>query len=58
MQATIRDRLASILKQDVDLSTGIDSAVIGGMKLTIGDKIIDGSVAHKLKELEEHVVVG
>jgi len=58
MQANIKNRLTSILKQDVELSTGIDPAVIGGMKLTMGDKIIDGSVAHKLKELEELVVVG
>ena len=58
MQETIRKRLASILKQDVELSTGIDPAVIGGIKLTMGDKIIDGSVAHTLKKLEERVVVG
>jgi len=58
VQASITQRLASILKQDIELSTGVDSTVIGGMKLTIGDKIIDGSVAQRLKELEEHVVVG
>jgi len=58
LQTNIRDRLSAILKQDVELTAGIDHAVIGGIKLTMGDKIIDGSVAHKLKELEEHVVIG
>lgn len=38
---------------EIDVETVIDPSLIGGFKLTIGDKLYDASVAHKLERLRK-----
>jgi len=56
MLQKFKDRLSTILHQDIDLSADVDRTILGGIKLTIGDTIIDGSVTYKLKKLEERIL--
>jgi len=39
----------------VDIETKVDESIIGGFIVEIGDKLIDASVAHKLKELSKTI---
>ncbi len=52
----IAAELGRKLQRTVTLEQHVDQAMIGGMKLRIGDEIIDGSVATHLRRLEEHLV--
>jgi F-type H+-transporting ATPase subunit delta len=53
---TIRDRVAEAIGKDVVLHTYTDPAMIGGIRLRIGDRLIDGSVAAKLRAMRSHIV--
>jgi F-type H+-transporting ATPase subunit delta len=54
--AKLKQALSKVMGKDVELSTDTSPEILGGIKLTIGDKVIDGSVAYNLKKLEEKVV--
>ena len=43
-------------KKDFNISYVINKDLIGGMKITIGDTVIDGTVLHKLDSLRVAVV--
>ncbi len=55
LQPGQRDRLAATLStrygRKVALNEVIDASVVGGLKVQIGDDVIDGSVATRLKDL-------
>jgi F-type H+-transporting ATPase subunit delta len=58
-----RDRLRAALLalaggRQVELQERVDAALIGGIALRIGDTVIDGSVADRLKRLKEHLMRG
>jgi F-type H+-transporting ATPase subunit delta len=40
---------------DVELQFGLDSSLIGGVRLQVGDQVIDGSVAAKLAALRDRL---
>jgi len=42
--------------KEVILTEKIDERLIGGMKIEIGDEIIDLTVKNKIKKLEEHLI--
>jgi F-type H+-transporting ATPase subunit delta len=52
-----RTRLATALKEatgsDVDVRVVVDTSVVGGMVVRVGDQVIDGSVRHRLSQLRE-----
>lgn len=52
----VTDELGAALGGTVVLHQVVDPAVIGGMKLRIGDKLIDGSVATQLRKLKQKIV--
>lgn len=52
---TIQSRVAEAIGKDVVLHTYTDPSMIGGVKLQIGDRLIDGSVAAKLRSLRGHL---
>jgi F-type H+-transporting ATPase subunit delta len=48
----VQDALARSLGKAIDLRVTIDPALVGGITLTIGDTLIDGSVATQLRKLQ------
>jgi F-type H+-transporting ATPase subunit delta len=46
-------RLHEILRKEPVLHTWVDPTLIGGIRIRIGDRLIDGSVAARLKQLEK-----
>ncbi len=54
-QAAFRDRLAAKFGSDLDLHFSVDSALIGGILLRVGDQVIDGSVAGKLAAMHDRL---
>lgn len=53
---TVRDQIATALGKDVRLSQQTDEALIGGIKLRMGDKLIDGSVAAQLRKMKAKII--
>ena len=51
--AQVLNRLAG---KEVSPEYKVDSSLLGGMVVRIGDKVIDGSVRNKLKTLKQHLV--
>ncbi len=52
-----RNRLAAalgrIVRRPVELRVTIDSSVIGGIEVEVGDTVIDGTLRHRLEQLRE-----
>lgn len=53
--ATVKARVRDAFKKDAVLHQYSDPAMIGGVKLRIGDQLIDGSVATQLRNMRESV---
>lgn len=51
----IRDRLAATLGRQPVMHTYTDASLIGGMKLRIGDQLIDASIATRLRQMRERL---
>ena len=54
----VRDSLGKSLGKTVDVKLKVDPSLIGGMTLTVGDTLIDGSVATQLGKIEEQLKRG
>jgi F-type H+-transporting ATPase subunit delta len=52
----ISSNLSEALGGNVVLHQSVDPSLIGGLKLRIGDRLIDGSVATQLKRLQQSIV--
>jgi F-type H+-transporting ATPase subunit delta len=42
--------LARIYSRDVDLQVVVDPTVLGGVRVEVGDEVIDGTIAHRLEQ--------
>jgi len=51
----IRDRIRQALGRDPVLHAYTEAAMLGGLKLRIGDQLIDGSVATKLRRMKQNL---
>lgn len=51
-QEQLKEKLEKITDKEVDLQLEVDSSLIGGLVLKIGDKVIDGSLAKDLKVMK------
>lgn len=51
----IRDRLAATLGKDVVAHHRSEPAMIGGLKLRFGDRLVDGSIATRLRRLRDQL---
>lgn len=52
----IRDRLQETLKREPIIHPYTDASMIGGIRLQIGDTLIDGSLASRLRRLKEQMM--
>ena len=55
LQNKIKERVARYLEKEVEVEFVADPGLLGGVKLTIEDKVIDASVLHNLKKLETKI---
>jgi F-type H+-transporting ATPase subunit delta len=51
----IQSRVETALGKSVAMHAYVDGGMIGGIKLRIGDRLIDGSVAAKLRSMRSHL---
>ena len=54
-KATLTAALARLSSATVELETGVDGALIGGVAVRFRDRLIDGSIGGKLKKLSERL---
>lgn len=53
--STIRDRLAAALDKEVVAHHRSDPAMLGGLKLRFGDRLVDGSIATRLRRMRDQL---
>ncbi|MEL7474182.1 MAG: ATP synthase F1 subunit delta [Planctomycetota bacterium] len=58
MLATIKDRLTNQLSKEIILHPYTDPKMIGGLKLRIGDQLIDASVETHIRRIRERFAAG
>ena len=54
----IQESLSTRLNCKVELTNSIDEKLLGRVKVTIEDKILDGSIKNKLEKLKESLISG
>ena len=54
----IRARVAQMTGASVEIQTRVDPALIGGLTVRIGDRLIDASVRGRLERLREQLLTG
>ncbi len=54
----LRDKLAAMTGNQVDLSVRVDEALIGGLTVRIGDQLLDASVRGRLERLRTQLATG
>ena len=52
----IQDKLSEKLHRELKLYIDLDGSLLGGVQVTIGNKVIDGSVRKRLDELRERLL--
>jgi F-type H+-transporting ATPase subunit delta len=52
-QARLKDTLSKKLDKDIIIINEVDSTIIGGVLLKVGDKIIDGTIANELNSIRK-----
>ncbi len=55
-EALMRDRLKATVGKDAVFHYYADASMIGGIKLRIEDQLVDGSIATRLRRLQESIV--
>jgi len=56
-RARLGSRLHEVLNKEPVLHCWTDASLIGGVRIRIGDRLIDGSVAARLKQFEQSLTV-
>ncbi len=55
-QAALREKLQAHFHQPLDLRFEVEPSVLGGVRVRVGDEVIDGSVKSKLDALAQSLV--
>ena len=50
-QAVLAEKLGKIYGRAVSIHTEVDPSLLGGMKIRVGDEVIDGSIQGKIARL-------
>ena len=54
----IRSRVEAMAGSQVDLRTEVDPAIIGGLTIQVGDRLLDASIRGRLERLREQLHTG
>jgi F-type H+-transporting ATPase subunit delta len=57
-RAAVEERLSAMTGQEVKMETAVDPAIIGGIVVRMGDKLIDGSTRARLLDLKRRLAGG
>jgi len=49
-------RLSALTKRDISLSESVDPDLLGGLRVTIGSKMIDGSLKRRLEAIQDSLL--
>jgi len=52
----ISSKIESRVQKKIDVAMETDSSIIGGMKLRIGNKLLDGSVSNRLQKMRDALI--
>ncbi len=55
LETKLRTKLESETQKTIRIKTVVDPSIIGGVVLRMEDKVIDGSIRHKIDMLKRHV---
>ncbi len=55
-QAALREKLQARFDQPLDLRFEVEPSLLGGVRVRVGDEVIDGSVKSKLDALAQSLV--
>ena len=56
--AALRARVEAMTGATVDLQSTVDAALIGGLTLRVGDRLLDASIRGRLERLRDQLVTG
>jgi F-type H+-transporting ATPase subunit delta len=56
LQQEIQTRMAQLTGLNVKLDARVDASMLGGLRLQIGDKVLDGSLDAQLERLKEAIL--
>ena len=56
LQEALRTKIASSLGKTVELKLSVDTELLGGLRLRIGDRVADASVRYRLERLRELLI--
>jgi F-type H+-transporting ATPase subunit delta len=56
LRREVLERMRRLLEADPQLSVVVDPALVGGVVVTVGDTVFDGSVATRLRQMRAHII--
>jgi F-type H+-transporting ATPase subunit delta len=56
LQEALRAKIASSLGKTIELKLSVDTELLGGLRLRIGDRVVDASVRHQLERIRELLI--
>lgn len=56
LEQALRTKIESALNKTVELRLSVDKEILGGLRLRVGDRVIDASVRHRLERLRELLI--
>lgn len=51
----LRQSLNALYQRDLKLAVEVDRSLIGGLRVQVGEEVIDGSVTHRLGQLQQRI---
>ncbi|MGD9580175.1 MAG: ATP synthase F1 subunit delta [Vampirovibrionia bacterium] len=54
-KSTIKQKLVDIMGKHVEIETKVDPEILGGVLITIGDSVLDGSIKGRLNDIKRQL---